>query len=506
MDLMKSIVMVAAALVATVSSSTVVADDKKRPNIILMMADDLGYGDTGFNGNKIIKTPYLDQMAKDGVIMSNFHAAAPVCSPTRGSVVTGRQPFRYGIFGANIGHLPTEEITLPELLQAEGYATGHFGKWHLGTLSKTTSPKGPSRRPEDNYSIPSMHGYDHSFVTESAVATWDPSFGGRAQDNPFWLDGKALPAEDPTLKGGAGRVVMDRALSFIEKSVKADKPFFTVIWFHAPHAPVVAGPKYLAMYPDHGQAAHYYGAITEMDEQVGRLRALLSTLNVDDNTFISFTSDNGPEGKQVKGKHAGVTAGLRGRKRSLFEGGVRVPTLMLHPAELPAGKVIDAPTSTLDYLPTVLAMTGTAYPDDRPVDGNNIVNVMKGKTQQGEPIPFYHKSKLVLVQDHFKYMVNGKDLNSEELYDLSKDIAETTNVIKQHPELAKKMKATVVAFRDSFKTSHSGVDYPTAANYQPVDVWPSDKMAADGKSKAEKLQKRAAKAKKKNKKKKNKNS
>ncbi len=464
-----------AAMLCPALASDKTQSNKRKPNIILMMADDLGYGDTGFNGNQIIKTPHLDNMAKDGVIMSNFHAAAPVCSPTRGSVVTGRQPFRYGIFSANVGHLPEAEITLPELLKAQGYGTGHFGKWHLGTLSKTMSAKGPTRKPEKNYSPPSVHGYDHSFVTESAVATWDPSFGGRAKDNPFWLDGKALAAEDPSLKGGAGRVVMDRALDFIEQQVEADKPFFTIIWFHAPHAPVVAGPKYLAMYPEHGDAAHYYGSITEMDEQVGRLRELLKELKVDDNTFISFTSDNGPEGKQVKKKHAGVTAGLRGRKRSLYEGGVRVPTVMLYPGVLPNNSVIDTAASTLDYLPTVLAMTGTPYPDDRAVDGDNILDVMQGKSLAGRSIPFYHKSKLTLVKDNFKLMLNGKELTSVELYNLKADTAETTNIADKHPARVEAMKSEILAYRESFKQSHAGVDYPAELGFKAGSSWPADK-------------------------------
>lgn len=469
----------ASAVLLTISNLTLATgvQGHDKPNIILMMADDLGYGDTGFNGNTIIQTPHLDQMAQDGVIMSNFHAAAPVCSPTRGSVMTGRQPFRYGIFSANEGHLPGGEITIPELLKTQGYATGHFGKWHLGTLSKTMSAKGAKRRPAENYSPPALHGYDMSFVTESAVSTWNPTEGGRAKNNPFWHNGKALPANEPSLKGGAGRVVMDRALDFIKQQAMDDKPFFTVIWFHAPHAPVVAGPKYLAMYPEHGAAAHYYGAVTEMDEQIGRLRALLKKLDVEDNTFISFTSDNGPEGKQIKNKHAGVTAGLRGRKRSLYEGGVRVPTVMLYPKQLPTGIVVDTPASTLDYLPTVLAMTGIPYPDDRPIDGSNIFDVIKGKAITGRNIPFYHNTKLALVQDHYKLLINSAELNSAELYDLNADIFETNNIAHQEPARVNAMTQALVAYKNSFKQSHSGSDYPSDSAYTPVSPWPKGKLS-----------------------------
>lgn len=261
-------------LAAVLFSAACTADDS-RPNIILLMADDLGYGDVGLNGNTIIQTPSLDQMAADGVVMTNFHAGGPVCSPTRGTVLTGRHYQRYGIYRANVGHLPREEVTIPEVLGEHGYVSGHFGKWHLGTLSKTMSAKGEKRNPAENYSPPAWHGYDASFVTESAVATWNPTRGSRAIDNPFWENGIALDPDDPALQGGASRIVMDRALPFIRDAVNDGKPFFAVIWFHAPHEDVVAGPQYLAMYEGLGEAAHYYGAVTEMDEQIGRLRAEL---------------------------------------------------------------------------------------------------------------------------------------------------------------------------------------------------------------------------------------
>ena len=252
------------------SMTAVVCHGAEHPNIILMMADDLGYGDTGFNGNKIIKTPHLDQMANDGVKLTHFYAGGPVCSPTRGTFLTGRHYYRYGIWSANVGHLPKQEITLARMLKSKGYTTGHFGKWHVGTLSKTHSTKGPGRKPAENFAPPWERDYDRSFVVESSVSTWDPG----SDKNPFYDDGVPLAGDDPSLRGGAARVVVDRAVPFMEQAVKNDTPFLAVVWFNAPHEPIKAGPEYLAMYEGHGEAAHYYGCITELDEQVGRIRKL----------------------------------------------------------------------------------------------------------------------------------------------------------------------------------------------------------------------------------------
>ena len=207
-------------------------------------------------------------MANDGVKLTHFYAGGPVCSPTRGTCLTGRHYYRYGIWSANVGHLPKQEITLARMLKEQGYTTGHFGKWHLGTLSKTHSAKGPKRRPAENFAPPWERDYDRSFAVESSVSTWDPG----SDKNPFYDDGVAMAGSDESLLGGAARVVVDRAVPFMEQAVNNDTPFLAVIWFNAPHEPIKAGPDYLAMYEGHGEAAHYYGCITELDEQVGRIR------------------------------------------------------------------------------------------------------------------------------------------------------------------------------------------------------------------------------------------
>ena len=448
----------------------------ERPNIVLIMADDLGYGDTGFTGHKMIKTPHLDQMAADGVQMTNFHAGGPVCSPTRGTFVTGRHYYRYGINTANRGHLPKQEITVSEILKENGYATGHFGKWHLGTLSETMSAKGAKRKPKENFSPPSWHGYDEWFVTESAVQTWDPAEGKRSRNNPFWDNGIAMDPKDPSLKGSASRVVMDRAIPFIQQAVEKKQPFLSVIWFHAPHEDVAAGPVSHKYYTDQGvdeNTAHYYGCITELDTEIGRLRAELKRLGVADNTLITFTSDNGPEGKVAKGRKAGTTDGLRGRKRSLYEGGVRVPTLALWPGQIKPGTEIQAPASTLDYFPTVAAIVNYTMPDERPIDGTSLLPLFSGQSKVDRPaIPFRYGKQVALIDGDYKLVAKYHNLEGGllELYNIKTDRTETKDISAGQPERVEFMRKKLKVFMKSAKKSHAGGDYNDKA-FKPVRKW-----------------------------------
>ncbi len=443
------------------------AETGDRPNIILMMADDLGYGDTGFNGNAIIKTPHMDALSEKGVVLTHFYSGNSVCSPTRATCLTGRHHDRMGIWTANSGHLPKQEITLAKLLKEKGYATGHFGKWHLGTLSRTLSAKGKRRRPAENYAPPWERDYDVSFVTESAIRTWDPGLGKRAIDNPFYENGTPVDGDDESLKGGASRVVVDRMVPFIEQAVSEEKPFFAVCWFHAPHQDVMAGPDYLEMYPNQGMGAHYFGCITEMDEQVGRIVRTLEQTGAAANTLIFFCSDNGPEGKEPKGVTVGVTDGLRGRKRALYDGGVRVPAFAVWPGRIEAGTKSAAILSTLDYFPTITGIVDYDMPDARPLDGENMLPILAGEQKaRTQSIPFrYGKGNTSLVKGHYKLL-----LPSHELYDLSQDRAEEKNIASAMPERVSEMKSEMVAIFKSIEKSQSGADYNDPA-YKPVDPW-----------------------------------
>ena len=440
------------------------------PNIILMMADDLGYGDTGFNGNEIIRTPNLDQMAQAGAKLTHFYAGGPVCSPTRGTFLTGRHYYRYGIWSANVGHLPKQEITLARMLKSKGYTTGHFGKWHVGTLSKSHSPKGPGRKPAENYAPPWERDYDRSFVVESSVPTWDPG----SDKNPFYDDGLVLSGDDSSLRGGAARVVVDRAVPFMEQAVKNDTPFLVVVWFNAPHEPIKAGPEYLAMYEEYGEAAHYYGCITELDEQVGRIRQSLQDWGIANSTLLCFCSDNGPEGKEPRGKKVGVTAGLRGRKRSLYDGGVRVPAIAEWPGRIKAGTVSDVPCSTLDYFPTIAKLTDYRMPDDRPIDGQDLMPILTGQESKRKiSIPFRARGNATLVKDRFKLV-----LPVGELYDLSSDWSEERNIASNHPEQVKLMTQELAAYLESMQKSHAGLDYGDPS-FQPLDRWDNLRIKRD---------------------------
>ncbi|MCH7224749.1 sulfatase [Haloferula sp. A504] len=428
-----------------------------RPNIILMMADDLGWGDVGFNGGKIIETPELDRMAENGLVFDRFYSAAPVCSPTRGSCLTGRHPFRYGVFFANTGHLKASERTLPEMLGELGYATGHFGKWHLGTLLPDWSGKGKGRKPEQNHMTPAMAGFDEWFSTEYSVATWDPydpknQHGGGKFDprRLFWHNGENVTGP---LEGGSGRIVMDRAIPFIEKAAGEEKPFFAAIWFHAPHSPVVGGPEYRKRYAQHPEAhQHYYACVTEMDEQVGRLRAKLRELGVEKNTLLAFCSDNGPA-RQGDKEHVGSAGPFKGFKVSLWEGGIRVPGVVEWPGRVKPGRT-DFAVVTSDYLPTIAEMVGAETVEL--LDGRSLLPVFEGGlTERREPIGFQSQNQLAWIEGDLK-LVRAKGSRGFELHDLKADPGEGTDIAADRPEDLARMKAALEKWMASCKASNDG--------------------------------------------------
>jgi arylsulfatase A-like enzyme len=473
------------------SVSPVAGAKRKRPNIIFILADDMGYGDVGFNGNQIIKTPSLDAMAREGIRFTRFYAGGPVCSPTRGTCLTGRHYFRYGIFSASVGYLPAEEITMAKICKSLGYTTGHFGKWHIGCMSKT-GPTMPEYK-EDRlrkYAPPWERDYDESFATECNVPTWNPAAN---LENykwvfrlPFWHNGKI---ETENLQGPAARVIMDRAIPFIRRAAKNNQPFFATVWFHEPHEPVVAGPEYRAMYKEFSEGEqHYYGCITAMDEQIGRLRKELRDLGIAEDTMVWFCSDNGPEGMTGKGEQGwcrnsrGVTAGLRGRKRSLFDGGLVGPAVLEWPGHAEPGRAVDMPCSTLDYFPTIREVLGFRMPDKRPIDGVSLVPLINGKmSRRPRPIPFWfvkaskrkmHGSPTIaLVDNNFKFLTNlSKDGHEDMLFDLAKDPAEQNNIIAEHLKLAAEFKAGLKKWTQSCRLSHSGADY--GIPFTPVNRFP----------------------------------
>lgn len=450
------------------------------PNIVLMMADDMGWGDPQcFHADSPISTPNLDAMCKRGIQFTRFYAAAPVCSPTRGACLTGRNPYRYGITTANRGHLRAGEICLAEVLRKRGYATGHFGKWHLGTLLPDYSGKGPRRKPRENYCTPGMRGFDEWFSTEFAVATWDPydpenSHVGRGIFEPrslYWHNGRNVSEK---LEGCDSRIIVDRAVPFMENCAREQRPFLAVIWFHAPHAPVVGGPEYRARYKQYSESQqHYYAVVTALDEQVGRVRETLRAAGVAQNTMLWFCSDNGPEGNpQAKGRSQGSAGPFRGRKRSLYEGGVRVPGILEWPDRVTEPRVCDVPCVTTDYFPTVLDVLGSKDPPaTRPYDGQSLLGIIDGQVQQRtEPIAFQFGSQAALTGQRYKLVKNAStkkprsDNGSEptaeyELYDLIEDPSETRNLAARHPERVASMRKQLAEWQASCRASSAGKDY-----------------------------------------------
>ena len=459
-----------------------------RPNIILVMADDLGWGDTGYGGHPVLKTPNLDAMARAGLQFNRFYSAAPVCSPTRGSCLTGRHPYRYGIYFANTGHLPPDELTLAELLKEQGYVTGHFGKWHLGTLTKTIKESnrgGP--RGAKHYAPPWEHGFDVCLSTEAKVPTWDPllrpvnvarrtwwdpvveAVNSKSYGTHYWRNGELVV--DP-LRGDDSRVIMDDAIPFIAKAAAQKKPFLAVIWFHAPHLPVVAGRDYTAKYAQEDKyTQHYYGCITALDEQIGRLRKRLRELDVAKQTMVWFCSDNGPEGND---RAPGSTGGLRGRKRSLFEGGVRVPGICEWPARIEANRVADFPASTSDYLPTILDALQLQMPDARPLDGVSLLPLIDGRMKERpRPMGFQSRGPAALIDNRYKLIYpavqrsggrkkgQGTDAapRGPMLFDLVEDPAESRDLSSSRSDIVASMSATLTAWQASCKTSNEGGDY-----------------------------------------------
>ena len=438
------------------------AFSQEQPNVILIMADDLGWGDVGFNGNTIIKTPNLDSLANEGIIFDRFYSGCSVSSPTRASVLTGRNPFRTGVFHANVGILRPEETTLPELMQQRGYMTGHFGKWHLGTL--TCEERDANRGKKGNlkeFNPPYEHGYMESFVTESKVPTYNPMIKPANVKGNFWdytHENDSVKfygthywkhngeKETYNLSGDDSRIIMDRALPFMERSKRSGRPFFSVIWFHTPHLPCVAGPEYAAMYSKYSlEQRNYYGCISAMDEQIGRLVSFLKSNNMYDNTIICFCSDNGPEIHTP-----GNAANLRGRKRSLYEGGIRVPSFMVWPLKIKGGSRTSHIAVTSDYLPTfvdVLSLPNPSYE----LDGESLLPFIEYGKEREKPLIFMFQQQGAVIEQQYKLVyVKGE----YEMYDIIEDTSEKNNIVSEHPSELLRMKSildnAIIKYRDSF--------------------------------------------------------
>jgi len=449
-----------------------------RPNVILCMADDQGWGDVGYNGHPVLKTPTLDEMAASGLRFDRFYAAAPICSPTRGSVLTGRYPNRFGCF--SWGHtLRPQEVTVAEALRAAGYTTGHFGKWHLGPV-RADSPV-----------CPGNSGFDEWFSS--------PNF---YENSPLMShNGKVVQT-----RGEGSMVTVEAALEFMRNAVGGKRPFLAVIWFGSPHTPHEAVAEDRALYKDMpAKLQNYYGEITAIDRAVGQLRRQLRNLGIAENTLLWYTSDNGAQSP-------GSTGGLSGWKGSLWEGGIRVPGIIEWPARITSPVTTSIPCGTVDIYPTLLEIVGVTVPDQpKPLDGISLLPLVDGKmATRPKPLGFWRypeeghpvrstqllkeladeqaagtqsspskkaakeAAKIIprysdeVLPGHSAWIAGNYKLHRRSgksgqityaLYDLAKDPAEKQNLVDLEPARLKRMKAELEAWQRSVIKSLNGEDY-----------------------------------------------
>lgn len=430
--------------------------EERLPNIVIIFVDDMGYGDPGCYGG-VNPTPHIDQMADEGILLTDFYVAKPVCGASRAALLTGCYPNRVGIYGApgprSVTGINDDEMTIAELLKQKDYATAMFGKWHLGHLKQF---------------LPVHHGFDEYLGTPYSNDMW-----------PKHPDYVRLPKEVAERKWGfpplpiishdtiavaevTGEHQAMFTTMFTERSVKfikenRDQPFFLYLAHPMPHVPLFASDKHLGK----SGKGMYADVIMEIDWSVGRINHVLDSLGIAENTLVIFTSDNGPW--LSYGNHAGSAGPLREGKGTTFDGGVREPCLMKWPGKLTAGKTISEPMMTIDILPTIAHVTGTDLPDHK-IDGKNVWDLLQGREDIPHPQEayyFYWGRNLEAVRSgdwklHFPHRYRtmnertpGKDgmpggYNQDSigyaLYNLSEDIGELNDLSDAFPEKFEELK------------------------------------------------------------------
>jgi arylsulfatase A-like enzyme len=419
---------------------------ERRPNFIFILADDLGWGDLGCYGHPHIKSPNLDRLAKEGTLFTQFYVNASVCSPSRCAFFTGQYPSRHKIHG----HYATPEQNTARgmsqfldpkvpnaaaLLKSAGYATAHIGKWHLGSNSG-----GPD---------PGAYGFDFVGSTEKGGANGP-------EDNQFY-------------RAKSTELFVNEALKFIETN--KDKPFYLQLWTLVPHATLNPTPEQMqpyarfraggANFPHASAAQIFYASVTDLDTHVGRLLDGLEKFGLAKDTLILFSSDNGPEDIHIgNAGHSGIgSAGpFRGRKRSLYEGGIRVPGIIRWPGKVPAGKIDDTSVvAGVDWLPTVCHFAGVKLPATHRPDGEVMADVFQGQSRaRATPLlwewrfriagePFHHSPQLAIREGDWKLYLNP-DRSRVELYDLKRDLTQLNNLAEKQPDLVAKLSEKALAW------------------------------------------------------------
>jgi arylsulfatase A-like enzyme len=470
----------------------------EKPNIVLMMSDDQGWGETSYNGHPHLKTPVLDAMAASGLRFDRFYAASPVCSPTRVSCMTGRHANRSGAFGAGNSTRP-EEVTIAQILKHAGYATAHYGKWHIGAIKKG-SPLSPNAL-----------GFDESW----------------SHDNFYEMDSELSRNGNPpeAFKGESSEVIVDEALKFARKAVGAEKPFFIVLWFGSPHDPYSGSEEDIAPFEALGpEISRRFAEITAMDRAIGSFRAGLDEIGARENTLIWFNSDNGVTIEGIpKDQHEHLFNGnLKGHKSQLSDGGIRVPGIIEWPEVITKGRISSLPCVTSDILPTLIDIVNVQHPKPgRPLDGislkelifsgiiktrpqpiafwsydrkrdrsnepwiedsnltemitfttrqKTMIEAGKGRTWNFENYrhpealddPAVFATQAALIDNRFKLYLPRPDKNGgqdAELYDLQNDPGEATDLASKHPEIVTTMRAQLLDWQKGVEKSLTGADY-----------------------------------------------
>ncbi|MBD3322479.1 MAG: sulfatase-like hydrolase/transferase [Chitinivibrionales bacterium] len=428
-----------------------------RPNFLIMLADDLGYGDIQCYGSEIM-TPVIDTLAQEGIRFNDCYAAAPVCSPARAGMLTGRTPNRSGIYDwiqEGEVHLREEEITVARLLRDAGYATCHIGKWHLtGRFNSTVQPQ-----PDD-------HGFEYWMSTQNNAK---PS-----HHNPhnFIRNGENAG----TIQGYSSDIIVDEGINWLENHWDRTKPFCLFLWFHSPHEPVATSDEFISYYnsgiPDKDI---YLGNVTQLDAAIGRMLDKVDQVGVKGNTFTMFTSDNGPETLMRYGNRYsyGSAGPLRGMKLSVWEGGIRVPGIIRWPDIIPSGQESSEPVSGVDLLPTLCDLAGIDPPMDRAIDGTSYAPLLRGESD-GVPreTPLFWQFNM--AQGDYKVVVRDRDwkllanlkVDRFALFNLAEDIGEQNDLKDQEPQRLQEMKEIMEQLKAEVQAegeNRAPITWPVAA-------------------------------------------
>lgn len=459
---MKTSCLLLAICAATILSA---AEKTARPNIVFILADDLGWGDLGCYGHPQVRTPNLDRLAREGTRFTQFYVAAPVCSPSRAALLTGEFPSRDGIHG-HFGSLaenaargmpqfldPARPTVVSDLKRA-GYATAHIGKWHLRNNVAAILGREP---PDDRGQGPTPEAYGFDWV-----GSGEP-FGG------------AGPGDDPYYRARSSRVFVDETIGFIEQHRAG--PFYVELWALLPHARLNPRPDQLRAYehlrpgkdfPHHSAAEIYLASVTDLDEQIGRLLAALDRLGLAQDTLVIFTSDNGPEDIHVlNAGHSGIgsTGAFRGRKRSLYEGGIRVPLIVRWPGRVPAGRTDDTSVlSGVDWRPTLAAVAGIRPAAGRVQDGEDVSDILAGATRPRQrPLLWewrfdivgdaVNQSPRLAIRDGDWKLLLNPDRSRVELYAVREDPTELNNLAREHPDVVERLASVVTAWSATLPAS-----------------------------------------------------